>query len=102
MCSVLDTSVKTRKGLEIVRDFAAATDGHGAWVALHAHYSTTSLQAQHRLAALHTKITSTRLTIDYPDTYYYVFLTKFDRMLKDHAAMCPPGGRLTDHLKCTT
>jgi hypothetical protein len=70
-----------------------------AWEALHAHY-TTSLQAQHRLAALHTKITSTRLTIDYPDTSC-VFLTKFDRMLKDHPAMCPPGGGLTDHLKCT-
>jgi hypothetical protein len=93
---VLDTPVKTRKGLEIVRDFAAVTDGHGAWVALYAHY-TTSLQAQHRLAALHTKITSTRITINYPDTYC-VFLTKFDRMLKDHAAMCPPGGGLTDHL----
>jgi hypothetical protein len=97
--SVLDTPVKTRKGLEIVRNFAATTDGHEAWVALHAHY-TNSLQAQHRLAALHTKITSTRLTIDYPDTYC-VFLTKFDRMLKDHAAMCPHGGGLTDHLKCT-
>jgi hypothetical protein len=30
-----------------------------------------------------------------------IFLIKFDRLLKDHAAMCPPGGGLSDHLKCT-
>jgi hypothetical protein len=94
--SVLDTSVKMRKGLGIVGDFATTTDGHEAWVALHPHYMN-SLQAQHRLAALHTKITSTCLTVKYPDTYC-VFLTKFDRMLKDHAAMCPRGGRLTDQV----
>jgi hypothetical protein len=99
--SVLDTSVKMRKGLEmVVRDFATTTDGHETWVALHAHYMN-SLQAQHRLAALHTKIlTSIRLTVKYPDTYC-VFLMKFDRMLKNHAAMCPRGGGFTDHLKCT-
>jgi hypothetical protein len=32
---------------------------------------------------------------------YCVFLTKFDRMLKDHAALCPRGGGFSDHDKCT-
>jgi hypothetical protein len=60
--SVLDSVVKTRKGLEIIRDYAATTDGcKASKEVLHAYY-TTSLHAQHRLANQLTKITSARLS----------------------------------------